>query len=65
MLESVGGSGEIAISIKETKTSEQSLQAFTHSPNCSLSHSHPPIWAFVHSITNSITGSLVNDYPIH
>lgn len=65
MLESVGGSGEIAISIKETKTSEQSLQAFTHSPNCSLSHSHPPIWAFVHSITNSITGSLVNDCPIH
>ena len=65
MLESVGGSGEIAISIKETKTSEQSLQAFTHSPNCSLSHSHPPIWAFVHSITNSITGSLVNYYPIH
>lgn len=65
MMESVGARGETAISSKETEASEQSLRALTRSPNCSFSHPHSPIWASVHSITKSITGSLVNDHPIH
>ena len=61
MMESVSGSGETAVSGKGTlETSQQSLQAFTRSPNCSLTHAHSPTWAFIHSLT----GSLVNDHPI-
>ena len=60
MMESVGGSGQTAVSGKGTETSQQSLQAFTRSPNCSLTHTHSPTWVFVHSLT----GSLVNDRPI-
>lgn len=61
MMESVGGRGEIAISSKETVTSEQSSNVFTHSPNCSFTHSylHSGLHSFSHKFNHSFPHSLL------
>lgn len=60
-MESVGGRGEIAISSKETVTSEQSSNVFTHSPNCSFTHSylHLGLHSFSHKFNHSFPHSLL------
>ena len=57
MMETVGGRGEIAISSKETVTSEQSGHVFTHSPNCSFTHSylHSGLHSFSHKFNHSFS----------